>query len=105
MSHWANIDENNIVINVIYIDNIDMSDAEAEGWVSDNLEGTWVQTSYNSSFRKNYAGIGFFFDIERDAFIPPKPSDNWILNEDTCSWEPPEWDSSATSPPVPQQVE
>jgi hypothetical protein len=49
----------------------------------------WKQTSYNGSFRKNYAGFDFTYDAVRDAFIPPKPYDSWVLNEDTCKWEAP----------------
>ena len=49
----------------------------------------WVQTSFNRQFRKNVAGIGYTYDSERDAFIPPKKYPSWILNEDTCTWEPP----------------
>jgi hypothetical protein len=49
----------------------------------------WKQTSYNNRIRKNYAGIGFTYDSNRDAFIPPKPFNSWILNEQTCNWEAP----------------
>jgi hypothetical protein len=49
----------------------------------------WVQTSYNNNFRKNHAGIGMTYDEDRDAFIPKKPYNSWILNEDTCLWEAP----------------
>ena len=49
----------------------------------------WVQTSYNHNFRKNHAGIGMTYDEDRDAFIPKKPYNSWILNEDTCLWEAP----------------
>jgi len=53
------------------------------------LDGEWKQTSYNSNFRKNYAGIGFVYDQQRDSFIPPKPFPSWILDEQTCKWIPP----------------
>jgi hypothetical protein len=53
------------------------------------LGGTWVQTSYNATIRKNYAGIGMVYDSIRDAFIAPKPFASWVLNEDTCQWEAP----------------
>jgi hypothetical protein len=53
------------------------------------LGGTWVQTSYNSRIRKNYAGIGMIYDADRDAFIAAQPYASWILNEDTCHWEAP----------------
>jgi len=51
--------------------------------------GNWVQTSYNGRIRKNYAGIGFTYDASRDAFIPPKRYASWVLNEETCLWDPP----------------
>jgi hypothetical protein len=50
---------------------------------------SWLQTSYNGNIRKNYAGIGFTYSEELDAFIPPKDYDSWVLNEETCQWEPP----------------
>ena len=53
------------------------------------LGGTWVQTSYNATIRKNYAGIGYTYDSERDAFIAPKPFDSWELDEETCQWKSP----------------
>lgn len=49
----------------------------------------WKQTSYNNNIRKNFAGIGFVYDEDRDAFIPPKPFNSWVLNEDTCTWKAP----------------
>jgi hypothetical protein len=60
-----------------------------QSWLLDNLGGTWVQTSYNSNIRYNYAGIGFTYDENRDAFIPPQPYDSWVLDEDTCLWVAP----------------
>ena len=54
-----------------------------------SLGGTWENTSYNGNIRKNDAGIGYSYDSERDAFIPPKPFDSWTLNEETCRWEAP----------------
>ena len=87
MAHFAEINENNIVLRVLVTDN----DFPNEGydWLVDNLGGTWVQTSYNANFRKNFAGEGFYYDAERDAFIPPKPFESWELNEETCNWEAP----------------
>lgn len=87
MSHFAEIDQNNIVLRVLVGDN-SLPD-EGKSWFEDNLGGTWVQTSYNGNFRKHFAGIGFTYDAERDAFIPPKPFESWILNEETCIWEAP----------------
>jgi hypothetical protein len=62
---------------------------EGYQWLIDNLGGTWIQTSYNANIRKNYAGIGFTYDEDRDAFIPPKPYDSWVLDEETCIWVAP----------------
>jgi hypothetical protein len=93
MSHFARIDENNIVQQVIVVDNKDTADAfgvEKEyigaAFCERLLGGTWKQTSYNANFRKNYAGIGYTFDAARDAFIPPRPSDDATLDEATCQW-------------------
>lgn len=87
MAHFAELDENNIVTRVLVTDN----DAPNEGydWLVENLGGTWVKTSYNATIRKNYAGIGFTFDEELDAFVPPKPFDSWLLVEETAQWEAP----------------
>ena len=85
MAHFAQIDENNIVLRVTVGDNNEPD--EGYQWLIDNLGGTWVKTSYNGNIRKNFAGIGFTYDEIRDAFIPPKPEGNWILNDDTCKWE------------------
>ena len=83
----------------------------------DSSPGEWIQTSYNTfggqhklggtPLRKNYAGIGFTYDRQRDAFIPPKPFASWVLNEDTCLWEAPvampddgklyQWDEATTN--------
>ena len=88
MSHWAEVDENNIVLRVTVGDNNDPAGDEGYQWLIDNLGGTWVKTSYNGNIRKNFAGIGYTYDPARDAFIPPKPEEGeWILNEDTCRWE------------------
>ena len=87
MAHFAEIDDSNIVIRVLVTDN----NASNEGydWLIENLGGTWIQTSYNATIRKNFAGIGYSYDSERDAFIAPKPYPSWQLNEETCNWEPP----------------
>jgi hypothetical protein len=86
MSHWAEIDENNIVLRVLVGNNSEPDEGEA---FMNSLGGTWVKTSYNGNIRKNYAGNGYLYDAERDAFIAPKPYDSWILNEETCRWEAP----------------
>lgn len=99
MSHWAEIDENGTVLRVLVGDDRAMTEQESYQWLIDNLGGTWIQTSYNTKrgvhhaggtpLRKNYAGIGFKYDAERDAFIPPQPWPSWTLNEETCDWEAP----------------
>lgn len=95
MAHFAELDENNIVLRVTVVANevlLDENNIEQESLGLKHLEhlgGRWMQTSYNNSFRKNYAGIGFSYDPIRDVFIPPKPYHSWILNEDTCKWESP----------------
>jgi hypothetical protein len=87
MSHWAEIDNNNIVLRVTVGDN-NLPD-EGYQWLIDNLGGAWIKTSYNGNIRKNYAGIGFTYDATRDAFIPPKPFNSWVLDEATCQWQAP----------------
>jgi hypothetical protein len=89
MAHWAEIDENNVVVRVTVGDNNDPAGDEGYQWLIDNLGGTWVKTSYNGTIRKNFAGIGYTYDQSRDAFIAPKPYPSWILNEDTCIWDAP----------------
>ena len=84
MAHWAEIDENNVVLRVTVGDNNEPD--EGYQWLIDNLGGTWIKTSYNGSIRKNYAGTGFTYDSDLDAFIPPKPFDSWTLDEETCQW-------------------
>ena len=85
MSHWAQIDDNNIVLQVLVGPNYG---DEGEAFFN-ALGGTWVKTSYNGNIRKNYAGIGFAYDADRDAFIAPKPFNSWLLDEDTCQWQAP----------------
>ena len=104
MSHWAEIDENNIVLRVLVGDNNEPDEGEA---FMNSLGGTWVKTSYNGNIRKNYAGIGYTYDLARDAFIPPQPFTSWALNENTCVWDAPvpypndgkvyKWDEPTTS--------
>ncbi len=95
MAHFAKLDDNNIVIDVNVVNNevLDPDNEENSGiafltsWSGGYLN--WKQTSYNANFRKNYAGIGYSYDPDRDAFIPPKPYSSWTLNEFTCKWDPP----------------
>jgi hypothetical protein len=85
MAHWAEINENNIVIQVTVGDNKETD--EGYQWLIDNLGGTWIKTSYNSTIRKHYAGIGYVYDADLDAFIPPQCHDTATLNLETCIWE------------------
>lgn len=106
MAHFAQVDENNFVLNVIVIDNEHEQNAQEYIKNELKLDGRWIQTSYNCygglhydpstgqpdgkpALRKNAASIGFSYDEQRDAFIPPKPYNSWVLNDDTCLWEPP----------------
>ena len=87
MSHWAEVDENNIVIRVLVGDN-NLPD-EGEAFIN-SLGGTWIKTSYNGNIRFNYAGVGYTYDSQRDAFIAPEPEGNIGFNEQTCQWIMPE---------------
>lgn len=89
MSHWAELNNNNIVLRVLVGDNEDPNGDEGYKWIIDNLGGRWIKTSYNGRIRKNYAGVGYLYDERLDAFIPPKIYPSWNLNEDTCLWEAP----------------
>lgn len=116
MAHFAKLDDNNIVLEINTVNNSDVQDlpfpeSEPVGikFLTEWSGGytNWKQTSYNNNFRKRYAGIGYTYDVQRDAFIPPKPFASWIFNEDVCSWEAPvpypdydkvyEWDETTTS--------
>jgi hypothetical protein len=98
MAYFAKLGTGNIVEQVISINNTVITDSngvEQEQLGVDfinklyNTRDVWKQTSYNNNIRKNYAGIGYQYDQQRDAFIAPKPYNSWILNEDTCRWEAP----------------
>lgn len=96
MAHFAEIGPDSVVIRVVVVNNNELLDnsgveQEAKGveFCQSLFGGTWIQTSYNAKFRKNYAGAGFTYDSQRDAFIPPQPYSSWALNEDTCGWEAP----------------
>ena len=94
MAHFAKL-EDNIVTEVIVVHNnellVDGVESEAKGveFCQSLFGGQWIQTSYNGTIRKNYAGIGFTYDTVRDAFIPPKPFESWIINNATCRWQAP----------------
>jgi hypothetical protein len=97
MAHFAQLDENNTVIQVVVVHNNELLDdgteSESKGITFCQsifgIDTVWKQTSYNGSFRKNFAGVGFKYDALRDAFLETKPYDNWTLNNTTCKWEAP----------------
>ena len=127
MAHFAEIDENNIVLRVNVVNNEVITDGDGVeqeqlgiDFLTALLGGTWKQTSYNTwggvhllggtPFRKNYTGFGDTYDATRDAFISPQPYPSWILDEDTCQWDSPvafpfgeagssffEWDEETTN--------
>jgi len=90
LSHWAEVDENNIVLRVLVGNNSEPDEGEA---FMNSLGGRWIKTSYNGNIRFNYAGIGYSYDATRDAFIAPKPEchpDKVLFDEDTCTWSCPD---------------
>jgi hypothetical protein len=99
MAHFAEVDENNIVLRVLVVDDLHESDGQNFLANTLGLGGTWLKTSYNTAagvhtlggtpFRKNYAGIGYSYDEALDAFIAPKPYPSWVLNNETCVYEAP----------------
>jgi hypothetical protein len=116
MAHYAFIDSNNIVTEVIPGRDEGENGVDWEQWYGDFRGQVCKRTSYNTfgnqhpegkPFRKNYAGIGYTYDATRDAFIPPKPFSSWVLNEETCLWDAPvampadgqlyNWDEATTS--------
>ena len=94
MAHFAKIGLNNIVTEVLVVANRETMDAQGneQEFIGiaflKTLTGheTWIQTSYNGNIRKNYAGVGYTYDSQRNAFIPPQPYPSWTLNEETCQW-------------------
>jgi hypothetical protein len=91
MAHYAFLDENNLVTEVITgIDETELIEGlDTETWYGNFRGQVCKRTSYNGNIRKNYASIGFSYDAARDAFIAPKPYDSWLLDEATCKWNPP----------------
>lgn len=98
MAHFAKLDENNVVIHVSVVDNWNVVDGqgnEVEQIGVDYLKQihggntNWKQTSYNGNFRKNYAGIGYTYNADIDAFVPPQPFASWVLNNETAHWDAP----------------
>ena len=97
MAHYAKLDENNIVLQVIVIDNKD--ETNFDGITVEDIGiafcqrlfgGNWVKTSYNGNIRKRYAGIGYTYNQSLDAFVPPQPYPSWTLDNATADWMPPE---------------
>jgi len=89
MAHYAFLDSNNVVTEVIVgKDEVDTSH-DWEQFYGEFRGQVCKRTSYNGNIRKNYAGIGYTYDDERDAFIPPRPYTSWLLDEQTCQWNPP----------------
>jgi hypothetical protein len=99
MAHYAFLDENNIVIEVITgIDETELIEGlDPETWYGNFRGQTCKRTSYNGNIRKNYAGIGYSYDAERDAFIAPKPDNAIEFDEVTCQWISPEINHEALS--------
>ena len=107
MAHFAELDKDDVVTRVLVVPN--NQEHRGQEFLSSDLGlgGTWVQTSFNGTIRKNFAGAGMTFDRRRDAFIPVKPFESWVLNEETCIWEAPVphptddavyvWDEATTS--------
>jgi hypothetical protein len=112
MAHFARLEDNAVTLvivvsnDILLVDGVESEDKGVE-FCHSIFGGEWKQTSYNHTFRKNFAGIGYTYDPVRDAFISPKPFESWTLNEDTCRWEPPvaypsddkfyDWDEETTS--------
>jgi hypothetical protein len=96
MAHFAELDENNIVKQVVVVHNNELLDengneSEAKGiqFCQSLFGGNWIQTSYNGKIRKNYAGVNYSYDKESDVFIQPTPFESWVLNRNTYLWEAP----------------
>ena len=88
MAHFAEIDENNIVLRVLVVP--DLHELRGQSYLAEDMDlgGTWIQTSYNNNIRKNFAGAGYVYDKDKDAFIAPQPFASWKLNE-KCVWQAP----------------
>lgn len=107
MAHYAFLDSNNVVTEVIVGKDETDTSHDWEQFYGEIRNQVCKRTSYHGNIRKNYAGIGFTYDAQRDAFIAPKPFDSWLLNESTCKWESPKpyptdgkyyiWDETTTN--------
>lgn len=98
MAHFAELDENDVVLRVIVVDNGELIHPETgketeilgKAFCVRYFQGVdWVQTSYNGNLRKNYASVGYTYNRELDAFVPPKPLESWVLDEEIARWIPP----------------
>jgi hypothetical protein len=96
MAHFAEIDSNNVVLRVVVVDNKDTSTPDGTEVESIGVAfcqrlfgGNWLKTSYNGNVRKNYAGMGYTYNAGLNAFVPPKPFNSWVLNNDTAQWDAP----------------
>jgi len=98
MAHFAGLDENNVVTQVIVVSNDDIKDVNGNEVEEIGVafckkllgaDTNWKQTSYNNTFRVRYAGIGYSYNEELDAFVAPKPFESWVLNTETADWESP----------------
>ena len=98
MAHFAKLDANNVVEQGSVVSNDDIKDSNGEQTESIGIsvchklfgnDTNWKQTSYNSNIRKNYAGLGYTYSVEKDAFISPQTHRGWKLNDETCKWEAP----------------
>ena len=114
MAHFAQLNENGVVLQVIVVNNTECKDPQGiereaigAGFCAKLFGGAWLQTSFNGTIRKNFAGVGYTYDSQRDAFIPPAPYPSWLMDEATCRWYPPtpmptdgkmyNWNESTTS--------
>ena len=93
MAHFAEIDENNLVLRVVVTNNNEVN--EGYDWLIENLGGVWVQTSYNNNFRKQFAGVGFTYNPQADVFVAPQPYASWTLDSNN------DWQAPTTKPEGP----
>jgi hypothetical protein len=114
MAHFAELDNNNVVLRVVVINNSDITDADGnevesigQEFCHNLYDGDWIQTSYNGNIRTRYAAIGYTYRADLDAFIAPQPYPSWVLTQNTKDWEAPipqpsdglmyEWDEATGS--------
>ena len=97
MAHWAELDENNIVLRVVVGNNEEPD--EGYGWLIENIGGRWIQTSYNGNIRKRFAGIGYTYNETLDAFVPPQCHPEANFDADTANWDCPNIDHEPPETP------